>query len=101
MLSLPVGLVAGDDDGYDPDLNEERAREGLPINADLHSLLADDAAPTLAVGLVYDAWSRWSSEVFKPGATREEAQADMDDAREAFGTYFAATLVRYLSKRRV
>jgi len=104
-ITIPIGLVAGDDAGYDASLNEEREREGLPICAMLvacgSGLESEKSkSKTLFLGLQYEKNSRWSSEVFANGQTREQAQEDMDDAREAFGIYFASSLVRYLAKRR-
>ena len=105
-VTIPIGLVAGDDAGYDASLNEERDREGLPICALLVACGSGNErekskSKTLFLGLEYEKYSRWSSEVFASGQTREQAQEDMDDAREAFGIYFASSLVRYLAKRRV
>lgn len=98
-LTMPIGLVAGDDDGYDTSMNEERAREGLPINC-LLTACNGHTEKLVKLALAYEKYSRWSSEVFSPSQTRQTAQDDMDDAREAFGIYFSSSLLRYLAKKR-
>ena len=98
-LTMPIGLVAGDDDGYDTSMNEERAREGLPINC-LLTACSGHTEKLVKLALAYEKYSRWSSEVFSPSQTRQTAQDDMDDAREAFGIYFSSSLLRYLAKKR-
>lgn len=100
-VSFPVGLVAGDDDGYDSDTNDERWREGLPINM-VAVAIQDDSRCTeacLEVARCYENASRWASEVFAAGATREAAQEDMDDAREVYGVYFATSLLRFMGRK--
>ena len=99
-VTIPVGTVCGDDSGYDPELNEERFREGLPINCYLVPLNPTSISPMLECALRYERWSRWSSEVFRASATREQAQEDLEDAREAFGFYFRRSLLTYFAKRR-
>jgi len=99
-VTLPVGLVAGEDDGYGDDSNELRPREGLPINAVVTSLDGKDCDGALRLARIFDEnYSRWSSEVFKVGATRFTASEDMDDAREYSGVYFVSTLLKVLGKR--
>ena len=99
-VTLPVGLVAGEDDGYGDDSNELRPREGLPINAVVNSLDEEDCDAALRLARIFDEnYSRWSSDVFKIGATRLTASEDMDDAREYSGVYFVSTLLKVLGKR--
>ena len=100
-ITLPCGVVAGEDDGYDSSMNEEKDREGLPINLCITSLsrAAQDEDVIIRVATKYEAMTRWASSVHPVGATRLEAAADMDDAREAFGIYFVKSLLLYLGKR--
>lgn len=98
-VTIPVGLVAGEDDGYDDSLNEEKHREGLPINICISSLSKDTDEACLFLAASYTSVTRWSSEVFKVGATRLNALEDIDDARESFGIFFVQTMLRYLGKK--
>jgi hypothetical protein len=114
-VCLPCGLVADEDDGYGQ-VNEMADREGMPVGMLLISVKkggTGDASNTntnsddgnfstpaaLRAALAYESVTRWSSEVFAAGKTRDDAKEDMDDAREAFGIYFVSTLMKYLGKR--
>ena len=102
LLSLPAGVVAGEDDGYDSSLNELLHSEGLPVNLLVVSA-GDSADSVTAVSLIghrFEQASRWSSELLAAGQSRLEAKADLDDARELFGIFFPSTLLRYVGKRR-
>lgn len=97
-ICLPMGCVAGEDDGYDSSLNELDALEGLPVAMQISAGASTTAA--LQIASSYIDVTRWSSEVFRVGQTRADAKWDIDDVREAFGIYFQSTLLRYLGKRR-
>jgi hypothetical protein len=101
-VCLPAGVVAGEDDGYDSSLNELLPLEGLPVALTLIALqpTIKSTHTVLAVAEAYLAVTRWSSEVFAQGMSRETAKEDMDDARELYGIYFQLTLLRYLAKKR-
>jgi hypothetical protein len=101
-LSLPGGVVAGEDDGYDSSLNELHDVEGLPVPIVLTAAARSTASSeiTTLIAECFVAATRWSSEVFATGTTRESAKEDMDDVRELFGVFFPKTLLRYLGKQR-
>lgn len=95
-LCLPAGCVVGEDNGYNSELNELRGAEGLPLAATLSALDGSDAMPRVA--RAYAEATRWSSEVMRPGQTRQDVLEDLDDAREAFGIYFQSSMLLYFGK---
>ena len=102
VISLPAGVVAGEDDGYDSSLNELHHMEGLPVGFLIvsSSSSAESAADAALIARSFEMATRWSSELLNAGRSREEAKADLDDARELFGIFFPTTLLKYVGKRR-
>ena len=100
LAVFPCGVIADEDDGYGMlEYSDFVDREGLPVAACVVATKKNTIQTLLQIVRGYESVTRWSSEVFAPGATRALAKEDMDDARESFGIYFVATLMKYLGKK--